>query len=442
MLKGNSMIKDAAAALQAAFATENATPEIIQAAFDKFGEAIAATVQADYESANGDKAILAQRGFRQLTAEETKYYQGIIDAGKTKNPVQTYAGLLDNKVMPTTIIEDVYHDLVQEHPLLAKINFQSVAYLTRWILNDHTVQTAVWGDVNAQITQQIQSAFQTVEITQCKLSAYAAIEKDMLDLGPVFLDNYIRTFLKEALAVALENSIVAGTGHSQPIGLDRDIHRGVSVNSSTGYPQKTAVALTSFMPKEYGAVLALLAETEVYYTQDSSGNVVPKNSTSANSDGSAKSGYTKHGGNMRSFDQVTLICNQKDYLSKVMPATTVLNAAGSFTNNIFPFPTEVIRSNAVETGKAILCLPEEYFFGIGTSKEGTLEFSDEYRFLEDQRVFKIKMHGMGKAWDDTVAILLDISNLEEAYVYIKAAEIEATLTQSSESSGSSGSSGT
>ena len=403
MLKGNSMIKDAAAALQAAFATENATPEIIQAAFDKFGEAIAATVQADYESANGDKAILAQRGFRQLTAEETKYYQGIIDAGKTKNPVQTYAGLLDNKVMPTTIIEDVYHDLVQEHPLLAKINFQSVAYLTRWILNDHTVQTAVWGDVNAQITQQIQSAFQTVEITQCKLSAYAAIEKDMLDLGPVFLDNYIRTFLKEALATALENSIVAGTGHSQPIGLDRDIHRGVSVNSSTGYPQKTAVELTSFMPKEYGAVLAQLAETEVYYTQDSTGNVVPKNSTSANSDGSAKSGYTKHGGNMRSFD---------------------------------------LRSNAVATGKAILCLPEEYFFGIGTSKEGTLEFYDEYRFLEDQRVFKIKMHGMGKAWDNTVAILLDISNLEEAYVYIKAAEIEATLTQSSESSGSSGSSGT
>ena len=44
---------------------------------------------------------------------------------------------------------------------------------------------------------------------------------------------------------------------------------------------------------------------------------------------------------MRSFDQVTLICNQKDYLSKVMPATTVLNAAGAFTSNIFPFPTEI-----------------------------------------------------------------------------------------------------
>ena len=424
MLKQNSMITDAAAALQAAFNAEDSTPEVIQAAFDKFGQAIAATVQADFESANGDRNILAQRGFRQLTAPEQKYYEQIIKAGKASNPKQAYEGLLDDKVMPMTVIEDVYKDLVQEHPLLAKINFQSVAYLTRWILNDHTVQTAVWGEINSQITQQITSAFRTVEITQCKLSAYAVIEKDMLDLGPVFLDNYIRTFLKEALATALENAIASGSGHNQPIGLDRDIHQGVSVNSSTGYPQKTAVELTSFMPKEYGAVLAQLAETEVWYT-NTTGAITPA-STAANADGSAKSGYTKHGGNVRSFDQVTLICNQKDYLSKIMPATTVLNAAGAFTNNIFPFPTEVIRCNAVATGEAILCLPEEYFFGIGTSKDGTLEFSDEYRFLEDQRVFKIKMHGMGKAWDNTVAILLDISNLEEAYVYIKAADVNVS----------------
>ena len=425
MLKQNSMITDAAAALQAAFTAEDSTPEIVQAAFDKFGQAIAATVQADFESANGDRNILAQRGFRQLTAPEQKYYEQIIKAGKASNPKQAYEGLLDDKVMPMTVIEDVYKDLVQEHPLLAKINFQSVAYLTRWILNDHTVQTAVWGEINSQITQQITSAFRTVEITQCKLSAYAVIEKDMLDLGPVFLDNYIRTFLKEALATALENAIASGSGHNQPIGLDRDIHQGVSVNSSTGYPQKTAVELTSFMPKEYGAVLAQLAETEVWYTNNTTGAITPA-STAANADGSAKSGYTKHGGNVRSFDQFILICNQKDYLSKIMPATTVLNAAGAFTNNIFPFPTEVIRCNAVATGEAILCLPEEYFFGIGTSKDGTLEFSDEYRFLEDQRVFKIKMHGMGKAWDNTVAILLDISNLEEAYVYIKAADVNVS----------------
>ena len=57
-----------------------------------------------------------------------------------------------------------------------------------------------------------------------------------------------------------------------------------------------------------------------------------------------------------------------------------------------------------------------------------LTLTDDYRFLEDQRVYKLKMHGYGKAWDNTVALLLDISNLEEAYVYIKAADVNVETT--------------
>jgi hypothetical protein len=333
-------------------------------------------------------------------------------------------GLVTPEVMPNTIIEDVYKNLTEEHPLLNRINFQSVAYLTRWILNDHSVQTAVWGEINDTITKQITSAFQTVELTQCKLSAYAVIEMDMLDLGPVFLDGYIRTFLQEALATALEKAIITGSGHNEPIGMDRNIAHGVSVSTATGYPQKEAKKVTSFLPKEYGDILAELAVTETYYTSDSTGEVVEA-STAAGTEGSAKSGYTKHGGNMRAFDQVTLICNQVDYLRKVMPATTVMSSAGTYTNNLFPFPTEVIRSNALATGKAILCLPEEYFMGVGTGKNGTLTFSDEYKFLEDQRVFKVKMHGMGKAYDNTVAILLDISELDPAFITVLNKDVAA-----------------
>ena len=427
MLRENSMIKAASAALQAAMSAEDATQESIQAAFDEFGRAIADTIREDFVTANGDRTVLAQRGFRQLTTAEQKYYEAIIEAGKSATPKQTYAGLLDAKVMPITIIEDVYKDLQAEHPLLAAINFQNVEYLTRWILNDHSVQTAVWGAINSQITQQITSAFRTVEMTQNKLSAYALIEKDMLDLGPVFLDNYIRTFLKEALAVGLEGAIVSGTGKNMPIGLDRDIHHGVTVTNGE-YPQKTAVALASFSPKNYGAVLAIMAKTEAWYTQDSTGNVVPKNSTSANSDGSPKSGYTLHGGRDRKFDRVLLICNSYTYLTKIMPATTVMNANGDYVSNRFPFPTDVIQSAEVADGYAIVCLPKEYFMGIGTSKEGTLEYTDERYFLEDQRCYKIKMHGNGTAFDDTCAVLLDVSEMEEGYVYIKAADVTADIT--------------
>ena len=102
-----------------------------------------------------------------------------------------------------------------------------------------------------------------------------------------------------------------------------------------------------------------------------------------------------------------------------MPASTAINADGTYKTNIFPFPTKVVKSNAVENNRAIVCLPKEYFFGIGTSKDGTITYTDDLRFLEDQRVFKIKMHGAGKAFDDTCALLLDISNLEPFYIWTK-----------------------
>lgn len=412
MIRENSVIQKASADMLSAIEAND--PAQQKKALEAFGTAIADTVKEEFESANGDQKILQARGFRVLTAKETAFYEDIIEAGKSNNPKQTYDGLLDNRVMPTTVIEDVYHDLQEEHPLLSKINFVSVAYLARWILNDHTTQTAVWGPVNSAIAEEIASAFKVVELTQCKLSAFALIDKDMLELGPQFLDNYIRTFLKEAIATALETAIVTGTGNGQPIGLDRDIHQGVSVSAGV-YPRKEKIQLESFLPEKYGAVLAGLAVTEVYYTNNTNNAVTPA-STAANADGSAKAGYTKHGGKMRSFDEVTLICNQVDFLTKVMPASTVLNGAGVYAKDVFPFPTDVIRCNRLATGEAILCLPEEYFMGLGTSKDGTIEFSDEFKFLEDQRAFKIKMHGMGKAYDNTVAILLDISALEAAYI--------------------------
>ena len=390
MFTETTAIRDAAAKLQAAFNSGDA--EQAKAGFEAFGNAIAASVQADFESAHGNKDILIQRGFRVLTSEEENYYQKVIEAGQTAKTVQAMNGMLDVLEVPATIIEDVYKDLQENHPLLARINFVSVAYMTKWILNDATIDAAVWGSVGSEITKQIEGAFKVVDLTQNKLSAYAMIEKDMLDLGPSFLDGYIRAFLQEAIYLAIEKGIICGNGLNCPIGMDRDIREGVSVSTSDGYPQKTAVALKSFAPADYGPVLAKLAATEK--------------------------------GNARTFDEVTLICNQVDYLSKVMPATTVMGASGIYAKDVFPFPTEVIRSSAVETGKAILVLPEEYFFGIGTSKTGVIEYSDDVKFLEDMRVFKIKMHGAGRASDNTVALLLDISNIEPAYVTVK----ETTVT--------------
>ena len=370
----------------------------IQKAWEDFHNSVAEQVKADCEEiiASNDSVILAQRGYRQLTNKEEKWYQKLINAMKSANPKQAFIDLIgtenEEDFMPTTIVEDVYKDLVDSHELLQVINFQYVGHLTKWLLNDHATQKAVWGTITDEIVKEITSSFKAIDLVQSKLSAFACVEKGMLDLGPTFLDGYIRTVLAEALLEGLEEGIIAGTGVNQPVGLIKDIHKGVSKNEETGYPNKTKEVVKAFTAKEYGALIAKLAVTET--------------------------------GKKRKFGEVVLVCNQNDYLTKVMPATTVLNANGVYVNNLFPFPTKVIVSNALTDGTAVMFLPNEYFMGMGGSKNGVIEYSDEYKFVEDMRYFKIKQYGAGRAFDNTSALYLDITGLEEAYITVK----ETTVT--------------
>ena len=367
--------------------------EAMQKAWEGFHESITQQVIADMADVkeSNDAAILAQRGYRQLTSRETAWYQKVIEALKSPEPKQAFTAILtspnEEDLMPTTIIEDVYKQLQEDHPLLSAINFQYVGYITKWILNDHATQMAVWGTITDEITKEITSAFRVMDINQNKLTAFAVIEHGMLDLGPAFLDGYIRACLYEAILAGLEDAIVAGTGVNQPIGLIRDIHEGVSYSSTDGYPAKSKIAVKSFSPVEYGGLVARMAKTEK--------------------------------GKTRKFTSVAMICNMNDYLTKVMPATTVMNANGVYVNDLFPVPTEVFICNVLEDGDAVLFLKNEYFMGMGGSKNGVIEYSDEYKFIEDQRVFKVKQYGAGRAFDNTCSLYLDISGLEPAYITVK-----------------------
>lgn len=365
----------------------------IQEAWQGFHDSITEQVKADFADLqeSHDAAILAQRGYRQLTSKETAWYQKVIEALKSNTPKQAFTAIIgsDNEddLMPTTIIEDVYKDLQEEHPLLKAINFQYVGYVTKWVLNDHATQKAVWGQITDEIVKEITSAFKVVNVDQNKLSAYAIIEQGMLDLGPTFLDGYIRACLAEAILSGLEEGIVKGTGKNQPIGLIRNIAEDVSVNAQTGYPAKEKIVVKSFTPVEYGALTARMAKTEA--------------------------------GKQRKFTKVGMICNQTDYLTKVVPATSVLTANGVYARDLFPVPTTVYISNELADGEAVLFLEGEYFMGMGGDKNGVIEYSDEYKFLEDQRVFKVKQYGAGRAFDNTSALYLDISKLEPAYITVK-----------------------
>jgi len=84
-----------------------------------------------------------------------------------------------------------------------------------------------------------------------------------------------------------------------------------------------------------------------------------------------------------------------------------------------PYPTDFIISNELETGDAVLALPDEYFMGIGGSKDGVIEYDDSYKFLEDVRTYKIRQYSFGKMFDNTTSLYLDISGLIAAYLPVE-----------------------
>ena len=367
--------------LQIALTSDNEEAQV--RAWQDFSNAIVEEIKADAKiyTDTQDKSILAQRGYRQLTQAEERYYNNLIQASKAKNVQQAFVEL-DREIMPETIIEDVYRDLVAEHPLLAKVNFQSVKYATKIIMNDHTRDVAVFGEIDGEITKEIVSAFKVLEIAQNKLSAFAVIPMGLLDLGATFLDGYVRMVLKDALACGLEKAIVQGDGNGQPIGLMKKLSGAVD----GVYQDKEAIAVTEFSVKAMGALLARMAKDEK--------------------------------GNARRVGALSLVVNSADYYTLVAPAVRVQNFAGAYVD-AFPFPIEVVISEYVPVGNAVLADLDRYFMGVGFAKEGVLEFSDEYKFIEDQRVYKIKTYANGRALDENSALVLDITGLTEAFINVK-----------------------
>ena len=363
---------------QLAAAVQDGSPDAVAEAFTAYARHIEDSVMAEAQSLahTTDASILASRGVRQLTGEERNYYCKVIDAMRSDNPRQALSSL--DVVLPKTTIDAVFEDLTNTHPLLDAINFQNTSGLVEIIVNTGSKQLATWSALSSEIVKELTGGFKKIGMEHNKLAAFLPVCKAMLDLGPEWLDRYVRTLLSEAIYLGLEESIINGTGKDMPIGMNRQVGDGVTVTGGV-YPEKETVELTSLDPITYGILLSGMSKTP--------------------------------NGNSRVIESVLMIVNPKDYLTKIMPATTVRGADGTFTRNVFPFPTTVIQSVQVPEDRAIIGLGDRYFMGIGTAKSGKIEYSDEYRFLEDERIYLVKLYGHGEPLDNNAFVYADISGL-------------------------------
>ena len=341
--------------------------------------------EAQQLSNTNDTNILAQRGVRQLTSDETKFYQSWLDAHKSENVKQELTNI--DRAMPETIIDSVIEEMQEAHPLLEAIDFMNASGAIKMFINAGDVQLATCEKLTTAITNELSGAIEVVELTQCKLSAFIPVSKDMLDLGPVWLDNYVRIILTEATSLGLEASILKGTGKNQPIGACKDL-KGSVVEGV--YPDKAKVALTSLEPEEYCEVIAPLA--------------------------------VKPTGGYRAVPEVLLVVNPVDYIKKVIPASTIKDSNGKYVNNVFPYPTKCIQSAALSENEAVLGIAKRYFMAVGAGKSGKLEYSDEYQFLEDNRVYLTKLYGIGRPKDNNAFAYLDVTNMKPAPIKVKNVE--------------------
>jgi HK97 family phage major capsid protein len=397
---------EASNALAQTIMRDDATSGDVDGAIQELASAISDEIRGSFESAGNDRQALASRGFKVLTSEERAYFDRFAKAATAAHTKAEFIDNMDGANLPQTVIDDVMSYVQSQHPFLAALNIRAVSRITKIYTNAGAAQEALWGDLGDAITKEITGAFKELDATQNKLSAYAMISKDELELGPTYLDALIIASLGEAVSNGLEHGFVSGTGLKQPIGFDRSIASGVSVSTTTGYPQKTALAVTDFTPATYGNLLAKL--------------VVDANGRQKNISVTTNAGITT--------PSFALVTSLSDYLTKIMPATTLLNHEGAYVNGLFPVPTATYTSAYIGSGKALLCIPSEYYALVAANRG--LEMSDEYKFLEDKRVYKQVMYGAGQAKDDTSAILLDISALDPAYLNVK---VNGTVTTKSAS---------
>ena len=130
----------------------------------------------------------------------------------------------------------------------------------------------------------------------------------------------------------------------------------------------------------------------------------------------------------RRVDGLILVVNPQDYYQIIMPATTVQAPDGTYRNDIFPVPLRVVQSPALTRGRAILGIGRLYWAFAGMSRDGRIEYSDEYHFLEDERVYLIKTYGNGMPADNNAFLVLDVSGLKPARYKVTLVEESAPST--------------
>jgi HK97 family phage major capsid protein len=351
---------------------EETNPEKVATAWNEMQDALANDltdkITAEVRTHQMDAQILTARGQNVLTSEEMKFFNAAVLDG----------GFKEDSILPVTTQERVFEDLVAAHPLLEAVGLQDLGAVTRFIKSDPTKAYA-WGALFGDIKGQVNAAFSEEQIGQLKLTAFAVIPKDMLELGPVWVERYVRNLLVESYSVGLEYGLVNGRGpaQSEPIGLMKNVDSGTGAVTT-----KTSSGTLTFAPSQFGEKVA----GELH-------DVIQALATDA------------AGKSRKVMNKIVMVVNPIDAIS-VQFRNTIQTANGQWVTSL-PYNIQVAESEEIPADKALFFVKGEYIAAIAGGYK-TNKF-DQTLAIEDAMLYTIKQFANGKPSDNKTALLYDLA---------------------------------
>lgn len=334
-------------------------------------------VVAESERASHDAEYKKQLGLRNLSQEEKKFYEGFGDIKQSITAKQI-------DIIPTEIIDRTLDDVRKASDILKLVNM-APANVKKWIVASHS-GTAVWGDLTDAIKGELSAEISALNVELHMLSAYLVIPKAIRELSVEFVDRYFMAILSEAMQDGLVKGYLDGDGKTGPIGIFRQI--GVTNSDGTNKAKTVSTKITKFSPKG-------LADVRKTLTNDGK----------------------------RVVKKLYLICNPSDEAEYVDPCMFGEALTGGYVNKSFIDIEKIVDANCPK-GKAAFTIAG--YYTMGTTGVRVNEY-DQTKAMENADLIITNCYANGRAVDDNVAVIFDVTKLEEYILPVT----QATIVQQS-----------
>ena len=332
-------------------------------------------VVSEAERAGRDADFKKQLGLRNLSQEEKKFYEGFKDIKQSITAKQV-------DIIPTEIIDRTLDDVKKASPILKLVNM-APANVKKWIVASHS-GAAVWGALTDEIKGELSGEISALNIELNMLSAYLVIPKAIRELSVEFVDRYFMAILSEAMQDGLVKGYLNGDGKKGPIGIFRQI--GTTNTDGTNKEKTVVTNITKFSPKGLAGVRKTL---------------------------------TNEG--KRAVSKLYLICNPADEAEYVDPCMYGEAMTGGYVNKSFIEIEKIVDANCPK-GKAAFTI--EGYYTMGATGVRVNEY-DQTKAMENADLIIATCYANGRAVDDNVAVIFDVTKLEEYVLPVTQTVVQA-----------------